>query len=69
MNSHVGKILSSMAIGSLTAIVVEGIAARILLGSVLRRRFQSAAERQANRYFPVQAPSEVAAGHPLVGVS
>lgn len=26
-------------------------------------------EKQANEYFPVQSPSEVAAGHPLVGVS
>lgn len=27
------------------------------------------AEQQANEYQPIQSPSEIAAGHPLVGAS
>lgn len=69
MNKSVGQILSTVAMGSVAAFVIEGIIGRILLGSVFRRSFQSSTDRQANRYFPVQAPSEIAAGHPLVGVS
>lgn len=69
MKNNITGIFTSMALGGLVAIVAEGIAGRFFLSSVFRRGTRTKAERQANDYFPVQSPSEVAAGHPLVGVS
>lgn len=69
MKNNISGIITSMALGGLVAIVAEGIAGRFFLSSIFRRGKQTTAERQANEYFPVQSPSEVAAGHPLVGAS
>lgn len=69
MKNNVSGMISSLALGGLIALVAEGIAGRFFLSSVFRRGNRTKAEKQANDYFPVQSPSEVAAGHPLVGVS
>lgn len=34
-----------------------------------RKKMDKSVEEQANDYFPVQSPSERAAGHPLVGTA
>ncbi len=43
----------------------------LLMKSVLRierpDKKPSDVEKQANEYFPVQSPSEIVAGHPIVG--
>ncbi len=34
-----------------------------------RKKIEKSVDEQANDYFPVQSPSERAAGHPLVGTA
>lgn len=48
---------------------IEGVFGTCALYSVLGVNTRSGEEKQANEYFPVQSPSERAAGHPIVGVS
>lgn len=48
---------------------IEGFVGRCALYSFLGINRRSPEEDQANSYFPVQSPSERAAGHPIVGVS
>lgn len=40
-----------------------------LLYSIYRWNHRDKTEDQANEYFPVQSASEIAAGHPIVGVA
>lgn len=35
---------------------------------IFGRRRQTEEDKQANEYFPTQSSSEIAAGHPIVGV-
>lgn len=48
---------------------IEGAIGTCALYSALGVNTRSIEEKQANDYFPVQSPSERAAGHPIVGVS
>lgn len=70
MNKYQGNLLSGVALGSFFAFLLEGIAGRFVFSSLFRQaKNQNKTVRQANRYFPVQSPSERVAGHPIVGVS
>lgn len=46
-----------------------GGASLLILYLIHRNKNMSEIEKQANLYFPVQSDSEIAAGHPIVGVA